>query len=253
MRIKTITYRDVRQNPCPFYWLGLLHITIVPRKGDDMNFIYKLVDFIIHIDKHLAELASQYGQLAYGILFVIVFCETGLVVTPFLPGDSLLFAAGALATKGAFNVHLLAILLFIAAVLGDAVNYAIGRRMGPAVFERKNSKVFKPEYLARTHRYFEKYGSKTIVLARFVPIVRTFAPFLAGVGTMSYAKFAMYNITGALAWVGLFTYGGYLFGGAEIVQKNFKLVILAIIILSILPGVIEVIRARREARSAPAA
>jgi membrane-associated protein len=214
-----------------------------------MGVLYQLFDFIVHIDKHLADLAGTYGSLAYGILFVIVFCETGLVVTPFLPGDSLLFAAGALATRGAFNVHLLALLLLVAAIIGDAVNYSIGRRMGPAVFERKNSKVFKPEYLARTHRYFEKYGAKTIVLARFVPIVRTFAPFLAGVGTMSYAKFAMYNVTGAIAWVGLFVYGGYLFGGAELVQKNFKLVILAIIILSVMPAVIEVLRARKEARS----
>ena len=215
-----------------------------------MEFIYALVDFIIHIDKHLTELANTYGSMAYGILFLIVFCETGLVITPFLPGDSLLFAAGALASQGAFQVHLLAVLLLVAAVIGDAVNYAIGRKIGPAVFERKNSKIFKPEYLAKTHRYFEKYGSKTIVIARFVPIVRTFAPFLAGVGTMSYAKFAMYNIAGAVAWVGLFTYGGYLFGGTPLVQKNFKLVILAIIFVSILPGIIEIIRARREARSA---
>jgi membrane-associated protein len=214
-----------------------------------MSYIYSIIDFIIHIDKHLTELAANYGSLAYGILFLIVFCETGLVVTPFLPGDSLLFAAGALASQGAFNVHLLAVLLLIAAVIGDAVNYAIGRRMGPAVFERKNSKVFKPEYLARTQRYFEKYGAKTIVLARFVPIVRTFAPFLAGVGTMSYPKFAFYNVSGAIAWVGLFTYGGWMFGGTPLVQKNFKLVILAIIIISILPAVIEIIRARREARS----
>jgi membrane-associated protein len=214
-----------------------------------MSYIYSLIDFIIHIDKHLTELAGTYGSLAYAILFVIVFCETGLVVTPFLPGDSLLFAAGALASQGAFNVHLLALLLLVAAILGDAVNYAIGRRMGPAVFERKNSKVFRPEYLARTQKYFEKYGAKTIVLARFVPIVRTFAPFLAGVGTMSYPKFAFYNVTGAIAWVGLFTYGGWMFGGTPLVQKNFKLVILAIIVISILPAVIEIYRARREARS----
>jgi membrane-associated protein len=215
-----------------------------------MSFIYKIIDFIIHIDKHLTYLASTYGSMAYGILFLIVFCETGLVVTPFLPGDSLLFAAGALASQGAFNVHLLAILLLIAAIVGDAVNYSIGRRMGPAVFERKNSKIFKPEYLAKTQRYFDKYGAKTIVLARFVPIVRTFAPFLAGVGTMSYPKFGFYNITGAIAWVGFFVYGGYYFGGTETVQKNFKLVILAIIIISILPAVFEILRARREARAA---
>ena len=216
-----------------------------------MQFVYGLIDFIIHIDKHLTELANAYGSMAYAILFLIVFCETGLVVTPFLPGDSLLFAAGALASQGAFQVHLLAALLLVAAIVGDAVNYAVGRKIGPAVFERKGSRIFKPEYLAKTHRYFEKYGAKTIVIARFVPIVRTFAPFLAGVGTMSYAKFAMYNIVGAIAWVGLFTYGGYLFGGAPFVQKNFKLVILAIIFVSILPGIIEIVRARREARSMP--
>ena len=200
-----------------------------------MSYIYSVFDFLIHIDKHLTQLAATYGSLAYGILFLIVFCETGLVVTPFLPGDSLLFAAGALASQGAFNVHLLALLLLVAAIVGDAVNYSIGRRMGPAVFERKDSKIFKPEYLARTQRYFEKYGAKTIVIARFVPIVRTFAPFLARVGTMSYARFAFYNITGAIAWVGLFVYAGYMFGGTPVVQKNFKLVILAIIIISILP------------------
>lgn len=214
-----------------------------------MDFIKNFISFFLHIDKHLTELAQNYGTWAYGILFLIVFCETGLVVTPFLPGDSLLFAAGALAAQGAFDVNLLALLLFIAAVVGDAVNYSVGRRMGPAVFERQNSRVFKPEYLARTHRFFEKYGSKTIVLARFVPIVRTFAPFLAGVGTMSYAKFAAYNITGAALWISIFTYAGYFFGTTPVVQRNFKLVILMIIIISILPAVYEVLKARKEARS----
>jgi membrane-associated protein len=214
-----------------------------------MEYISTFISFFLHIDKHLTELAQNYGTWAYVILFIIVFCETGLVVTPFLPGDSLLFAAGALAAQGAFDVNLLAVLLFVAAVIGDAVNYSIGRRMGPAVFERKNSRVFKPEYLSRTHRFFEKYGSKTIVLARFVPIVRTFAPFLAGVGTMSYAKFALYNVTGALLWISLFTYSGFFFGTTPLVQKNFKLVILGIIVISIMPAVIEVIRARKEARA----
>jgi len=224
-----------------------------------MEIISQLISFILHIDVHLAELARDYGTLLYAILFAIVFCETGLVVTPFLPGDSLLFAAGALAggalavdgvsTQGMFNVHLLAGLLFVAAVIGDAVNYAVGRTIGPAVFEKRDSKIFRPEYLSRTQKFFEKYGAKTIVIARFVPIVRTFAPFLAGVGTMSYAKFALYNITGALAWVALFTYAGYFFGTTPLVQKNFKLVILAIIVISILPGVIEVMKARKEARS----
>ena len=224
-----------------------------------MEFITEIFNFILHIDVRLAELARDYGQWVYGILFLIVFCETGLVVTPFLPGDSLLFAAGALAggalavdgvsTAGMYDVNLLAVLLFIAAVLGDAVNYMVGRKIGPAVFEKKNSRIFRPEYLARTHKFFEKYGSKTIVIARFVPIVRTFAPFLAGVGTMSYTKFAFYNITGAFVWVTSFTYAGFFFGSTPLVQKNFKLVILAIIIISIMPGVIEVLKARREARS----
>jgi membrane-associated protein len=224
-----------------------------------MELITELFNFILHIDVRLAELARDYGVWVYGILFLIVFCETGLVVTPFLPGDSLLFAAGALAggalaidgvsTAGMYNVHLLALLLFIAAVVGDAVNYMVGRKIGPAVFEKKSSRIFKPDYLARTQKFFEKYGSKTIVLARFVPIVRTFAPFLAGVGTMSYAKFALYNVTGAFVWVTSFTYAGFFFGSTPLVQKNFKLVILAIIIISIMPGVIEVLKARREARS----
>ena len=203
---------------------------------------------------HLTEVAAQYNTWTYAILFVVVFCETGLVVTPFLPGDSLLFAAGAIAAapdQTTLNVHVMALLLLAAAILGDAVNYAVGRRMGQAVFEKKNSRIFKPQYLERTHKFFEKYGNKTIVIARFVPIVRTFAPFLAGVGTMSYRKFAAYNVTGALLWVGLFTYAGFFFGQTPVVQKNFKLVILAIIVLSILPAVIEVIRARRDGAQAP--
>jgi membrane-associated protein len=214
-----------------------------------MSVIVSIIDFILHIDKHLVQIVDQYQLWSYGILFLIVFCETGLVVTPFLPGDSLLFAAGAIASKGVIDPHLLALLLFMAAVIGDAVNYAVGRTIGPKVFEKTNSRIFKQEYLQRTQRFFEKYGSKTIVFARFVPIVRTFAPFLAGVGTMSYKKFGAYNVVGAALWVGIFVYAGYFFGSTPIVEKNFKLVIVAIIILSFLPGVIEVIKARREARS----
>lgn len=213
-----------------------------------MEFISWFIDFFVHIDKHLEELVRSYGVATYVLLFVIVFCETGLVITPFLPGDSLLFAAGAIASKGSLDVNLMALLLFIAAVIGDAVNYAVGRFIGPKVFERKNSRIFKQEYLSRTQKFFDKYGAKTIIFARFVPIVRTFAPFLAGVGTMSYPKFATYNVVGAAAWVGIFTYLGFFFGSTPIVEKNFKLVILAIIVLSILPAVIEVIKARREAR-----
>ena len=213
-----------------------------------MSYITGLIDFILHIDKHLAQVTQDYGAWAYGILFLIVFCETGLVVTPFLPGDSLLFATGALAGAGLFDVNLLALLLLIAAVVGDAVNYAVGRRMGQAVFEKKDSKIFKQQYLMRTQKFFDKYGNKAIVLARFVPIVRTFAPFLAGVGTMPYRKFATYNVLGAVLWVGFFTYMGWWVGERPEVKKNFGLVIIGIIILSVVPGVIEIIRARKEAR-----
>jgi len=213
-----------------------------------MSYITGLIDFILHIDKHLAQVTQDYGAWAYGILFLIVFCETGLVVTPFLPGYSLLFAAGALAGAGLFDVNLLALLLLIAAVVGDAVNYAVGRRMGQAVFEKKDSKIFKQQYLMRTQKFFDKYGNKAIVLARFVPIVRTFAPFLAGVGTMPYRKFATYNVLGAVLWVGFFTYMGWWVGERPEVKKNFGLVIIGIIILSVVPGVIEIIRARKEAR-----
>jgi membrane-associated protein len=174
------------------------------------------------------------------------------VVTPFLPGDSLLFAAGAITQQGDLNVHLLAVILLIAAVVGDAVNYAVGAYIGPKVFEKKNSKIFRPEYLARTQKFYEKYGGKAIIFARFVPIVRTFAPFLAGVGSMNYGRFALYNVTGAILWVGLFLYAGYAFGQSEIVKKNFSLVILAIIVISILPAVFEIIKARREQREGAA-
>jgi membrane-associated protein len=211
-----------------------------------MEFVSLIIDWVLHVDKHLTELAVQYGMWTYAILFVIVFCETGLVVTPFLPGDSLLFAAGALASKGAFDPHLLAVLLFIAAVIGDAVNYAVGAYIGPKVFEGTGNRFFKREHLERTQRFYEKYGNKTIILARFVPIVRTFAPFLAGVAEMSYTKFAAYNVVGAVLWVGLFVYAGFIFGSNPFVEKNFKVVILAIIVISILPAVIEVVRARNE-------
>lgn len=209
----------------------------------------ELFSIFLHIDKHLAEIIQNYDTWTYLILFLIVFCETGLVVTPFLPGDSLLFAAGALSVGGAMNVHLVALLLFVAAVIGDAVNYMIGHFFGPRLLKNRDSKILRKEYLDRTHRFYEKYGGKTIIIARFVPIVRTFAPFLAGVGTMNYSRFALYNVTGAAAWVIIFVYGGYLFGDLPIVKKNFSLVILAIIILSVMPAVYEVVQARREAKA----
>ena len=210
-----------------------------------MSYLVQAFEFFMHIDRHLASIIAEYGVWTYGILFVVVFCETGLVVTPFLPGDSLLFAAGALCTGAGLNVYLVGLLLFVAAVIGDAVNYSIGRFIGPKVFEYKDSRFFKREYLERTQKFYEKYGGKTIIFARFIPIIRTFAPFLAGVGAMSYPKFALYNITGGLLWVMLFVFAGYFFGGIPVVKNNFSLVILAIIILSVLPAVIEVVRAKR--------
>lgn len=215
-----------------------------------MEFVHFLVDFILHIDVHLAELVAQYGIWIYAILFLILFCETGLVVTPFLPGDSLLFVAGALAALPGndLNVHLMAALLVVAAVLGDAVNYTIGRLFGERLFSNPNSRLFRRSYLDKTHEFYARHGGKTIILARFVPIVRTFAPFVAGMGHMSYRHFALFNVAGALAWVLLFSYAGYLFGDLPVVQENLKLLIVAIILVSVLPGVIEVWRHRRQAK-----
>ncbi|MCV9879544.1 DedA family protein [Brenneria izbisi] len=214
-----------------------------------MEFIQFIIDFILHIDVHLAELVAQYGVWIYAILFLILFCETGLVVTPFLPGDSLLFVAGALAAlpSNDLNVHTMVFLMITAAILGDAVNYTIGRLFGDKLFSNPNSKIFRRSYLDKTHQFYARHGGKTIILARFVPIVRTFAPFVAGMGHMSYRHFAAYNVIGALLWVILFTYAGYLFGDLPIVQENLKLLIVAIIFVSILPGVIEIIRHRRAA------
>ncbi|WP_413729731.1 DedA family protein [Sodalis sp. RH22] len=214
-----------------------------------MEFIRFIIDFILHIDVHLAELVAQYGIWVYAILFLILFCETGLVVTPFLPGDSLLFVAGALAAlpSNSLDVHLMALLMAAAAILGDAVNYTIGRLFGEKLFSNPHSRIFRRSYLDKTHQFYARHGGKTIILARFVPIVRTFAPFVAGMGHMSYRHFALFNITGGVIWVVLFTYSGYLFGDLPVVQENLKLLIVAIILLSILPGVIEVWRHRRAA------
>ncbi|WNK45409.1 DedA family protein [Pantoea agglomerans] len=215
-----------------------------------MEFLHFLVDFILHIDVHLAELVAQYGIWIYAILFLILFCETGLVVTPFLPGDSLLFVAGALAALPGndLNVHVMVALLVVAAVMGDAVNYTIGRLFGERLFSNPNSKIFRRSHLDKTHAFYARHGGKTIILARFVPIVRTFAPFVAGMGHMSYRHFALFNVTGALLWVLLFSYAGYLFGDLPVVQENLKLLIVGIILVSILPGVIEVWRHRRQAK-----
>jgi membrane-associated protein len=218
-----------------------------------MEFINKLVWTIFHLSpKSLNDFTAYVGPgKLYVVLFLIVFAETGLVVTPFLPGDSLLFAVGAVAAyEGTpINLPLLTILLIVAAVLGDAVNYAIGYRLGPKVFTREDSKLLNRKHLLRAQEFYEKYGGKTIILARFVPIVRTFAPFVAGVGKMNYFRFALYNVTGGIAWVLICVGAGYAFGNVEFVQKRFELVIVAIVVISVLPMVVEIIRARRAAKA----
>jgi membrane-associated protein len=196
-------------------------------------------DFVMHLDVHLSVIIQNFGSWTYLLLFGIIFAETGFVITPFLPGDSLLFAVGAFAAKGDLSVTLLFFLLTAAAIIGDSVNYAIGSFLGPQVFHKKNARFLKKEYLDKTHQFYEKYGAKTIVIARFVPIVRTFAPFVAGVARMSYLKFLTYNIVGALLWVTLLVFAGYFFGNIPIIKENFSSVIFVIIFLSILPGIIE--------------
>jgi membrane-associated protein len=207
-----------------------------------MDLARKLVDLVLHVDRHLTEIVANYGGWTYAILFLVVFVETGVVVMPFLPGDSLLFAAGAICAnpENGLNVHGLALLLLCAAFLGDTANYWIGRRLGPAVFRREDSPWLRRKHLDRAHQFFEKYGGRAVILARFVPIVRTFVPFVAGVGAMTYRRFMLYNLVGGLAWVGGFLYLGHAFGNMEMVRKNFGLVIIAIIVLSVLPIVFEV-------------
>jgi membrane-associated protein len=215
-----------------------------------IDLVKKLFDFILHIDRHLAEIIAQYGLWTYALLFLIIFAETGLVVMPLLPGDSLLFAAGAFCAKPetGLNVHLMAGLLFVAAILGDTVNYWIGRKIGPAVFKRDDSIWLRKKHLEKAHTFFEKYGGRAVILARFVPIVRTFVPFIAGVGSMTYPRFMAYNVIGGFIWIYFFTYTGFYFGNLPFVQKNFKIVILAIIILSVLPIVVEFYREWRKSR-----
>ncbi|MFD1769290.1 DedA family protein [Sphingobacterium suaedae] len=206
-----------------------------------MEIVYSIIDFVLHIDKHLVEIVNDYQTWTYLILFLIIFAETGLVVTPFLPGDSLLFAAGAIIAKPEtdLNIFLMWVLLMVAGILGDMVNYHIGKYIGPKAFSGKY-RFLKKEYLEKTERFYEKYGGKTIIYARFVPIVRTFAPFVAGVGSMSYKKFASYNVVGAILWVTGFLFIGYFFGGLPVIKDNFTIVIFAIILLSLLPPLIEV-------------
>lgn len=211
-----------------------------------MDFLASLLDLFLHLDEHLANIISNYGGWTYGILFAVIFIETGLVIMPFLPGDSLLFAAGTFAALGSFNVWGLIGLLIIAAVTGDAVNYSIGHYLGERAY---SIKWIKKEYLEKTHAFFEKHGGKAIFLARFVPIVRTFAPFVAGIGKMSYAYFATYNIVGGVTWVILFTLLGYFFGNIPFVKKNFEFVIIAIILISVVPMFVEWWKARRESKA----
>lgn len=211
-----------------------------------VDLLKQLVDFFLHLDRHLAEVTRNYGTFTNVILFAIVFCETGLVVTPFLPGDSLLFAAGALAALGSLNVWLLFLSLTLAAILGDTVNYWIGKRIGHRAFDG-SFRFLKLEHLRKTEAFYEKHGKKTIILARFVPIVRTFAPFVAGIGTMNYGTFLAYNVIGGVLWVAICLAAGYFFGNIPVVKANFSLVILAIVFLSTLPIVIEALRARRRA------
>ena len=215
-----------------------------------IDLIKQLIDFILHIDRHLAEIIANYGPWTYGVLFLIIFAETGLVVMPLLPGDSLLFAAGALCALPAtgLNVHLLALLLFIASVLGDTVNYWAGHKIGPAVFKREDSVWLRKKHLQRAHDFFEKYGGRAIIFARFVPIVRTFVPFVAGVGAMTYRRFFAYNVIGGFVWIYSFTYLGYFFGNLPVVKSNFGLVIIGIIILSVLPIAVELLREWRKSR-----
>ncbi len=211
-----------------------------------MGFLAKLVDLFLHLDKHLNSVIQTYGGWTYGLLFAVIFLETGLVITPILPGDSLLFAAGAFAAAGSLHLGWLLILLAIAAVAGDTVNYWIGYHAGPKVFYKDGHILFNKEYLARAQSFYEKYGKKTIIIARFLPIIRTFAPFVAGVGRMNYAVFILYNIIGGALWVALFTLAGYFFGNLDIVRHNFSLVILAIIILSLIPTVWEYFKQRNK-------
>ena len=210
-----------------------------------MELITGFFDVVLHLDRHLQTLVENYGVLVYLILFAIIYCETGLVVTPFLPGDSLLFVAGAVAAGGGLDVHALFAVLLAASFLGDNTNYWIGRFAGPRIFRRAGSKLFDPKHLERTQAFYAKYGKKTIVIARFVPIVRTFAPFVAGMGRMAYPSFLPFSFAGGVLWIGLLVYAGYFFGNLPFVRNNLSLVIIGIVLISIMPGVIEYLRGRR--------
>ncbi|MBN1537935.1 MAG: DedA family protein [Anaerolineales bacterium] len=215
-----------------------------------MELISLFIDLFLHLDEHLNTVIQTYGTWTYLLLFLIIFMETGLVVTPFLPGDSLIFAAGTFAGMGSLNIHILFLLLCIAAVAGDTANYWIGHTIGERAFSG-NIRFLKKEYLEKTHKFYEKHGGKTIILARFIPIIRTFAPFVAGIGEMSYGRFISFNVIGGIAWVAIFSFGGYFFGGLKIVQDHFSLVVMAIIFISVLPAIVEYLKERSAARQKP--
>lgn len=210
-----------------------------------MSILQQFIGIVLHIDIHLASLAAEYGVWMYGILFLIIFCETGLVITPFLPGDSLLFAAGSLCAISSIEIALLIPLLIAAAVMGDSTNYWFGRGFGARFAQNKESRFLKRKYLDQTEQFYEKHGAKTVILARFIPIIRTFAPFVAGLGSMNYRKFLSYSVFGSILWIGSFTLGGYFFGNIPFFKNNFTLVIVAIMVISLLPGIVGYVRARR--------
>ena len=212
-----------------------------------MELLTQALDFVLHLDVHLNTLVDQLGPWLYVVLFAIIFCETGLVVTPILPGDSLLFAVGAVAANSSLSLPAVLLLLVLAAILGDAVNYAIGYRIGPKVFKYEHSRLLNKKHLLRAHEFYDRYGGKTIVLARFIPIIRTFAPFVAGIGRMTYLHFALYNVVGGVAWVTAFLLGGYFLGNMPTIKTNFHLIIIAIVIISVMPMAIEFVLARRRA------
>ena len=214
-----------------------------------MEILAQLVDIVLHLDRHLQWLVTTYGTWVYLILFLIIFCETGLVVMPFLPGDSLLFVAGAIAAGGGIDVHTLFFVLCVASFTGDNTNYWTGRFVGLKLFRNPNSKIFNPQHIVRTQAFYDRHGGKTVTIARFVPIVRTFAPFVAGIGRMVYTRFLFFSFAGAILWIGSLTYAGYFFGNLPIVRNNFSLVVVGIVLLSISPGIIEYVKARRRRRA----
>ncbi len=210
-----------------------------------MNLIFQFIDFVMHLDVHLTQIARDFGMWTYLFLFIVIFCETGLVFTPFLPGDSMIFVIGNLAKSGELNFPAIIAVLMLAAILGDTCNYHIGKFFGLKLFSKDNARFLKKEYLIKTQNFYEKYGGKTIIIARFIPIIRTFAPFVAGMGSMNYSKFLSYNVIGGISWVAIFSFAGFFFGKIPFVENNFSLVILAIIFISLLPGVITFLRERK--------